>query len=249
MRWTTPAGANRCWTSRSVPRCCSGRGRRRAGNACGSTGRGRRWRSAAGTARRRVSARPPRPPGGRFRSASAAGPADGRPPITAVRCAWITSAADPARHAREIRPRFIRFGELLVGALRAVGVDARARSGAGEYCPGEFSINDGHGHKLVGTAQRLVRGGWLFGTVILVADAGAGPRGARGGVRGARAALGPGTGAPCRHRARVTVDDAGARCWTPTPGAVGVSPWRRSGGRPRRRVGSAEERHHVPGFA
>ena len=35
---------------------------------------------------------------------------------------------------------------------------------------GEFSINDGHGHKLVGTAQRLVRGAWLFGIVILVAD-------------------------------------------------------------------------------
>jgi len=35
----------------------------------------------------------------------------------------------------------------------------------GEYCPGEFSINDGHGHKLIGTAQRLVRGAWLFGTV------------------------------------------------------------------------------------
>jgi len=40
----------------------------------------------------------------------------------------------------------------------------------GEYCPGEFSINDGRGHKLVGTAQRLVRGAWLFGTVILVTD-------------------------------------------------------------------------------
>src|SRR6478735_1641247 len=46
----------------------------------------------------------------------------------------------------------------------------RTWSGTGGYCPGEFSVNDGHGHKLVGTAQRLVRGGWLFGTVILVTD-------------------------------------------------------------------------------
>lgn len=68
----------------------------------------------------------------------------------------------------DIRARFIWFGELLVDALRAVGADARLGPVPGEYCPGEFSINDGHGHKLVGTAQRLVRGGWLFGTVILV---------------------------------------------------------------------------------
>lgn len=78
-------------------------------------------------------------------------------------------AADP--HGRtEIRARFTGFGELLVEALRAVGADARLGPVPGEYCPGEFSINDGHGHKLVGTAQRLVRGGWLFGTVILVTD-------------------------------------------------------------------------------
>ncbi len=79
-------------------------------------------------------------------------------------------AADP--HGRgEIRSRFTDFGNLLVDALRAVGADARLGPVPGEYCPGEFSINDGHGHKLVGTAQRLVRNGWLFGTVILVTDA------------------------------------------------------------------------------
>ncbi len=79
-------------------------------------------------------------------------------------------SADP--HGRgEIRSRFTVFGRLLVDALRSVGVDARLGPVPGEYCPGEFSINDGHGHKLVGTAQRLVRGAWLFGTVILVTDA------------------------------------------------------------------------------
>ena len=69
-----------------------------------------------------------------------------------------------------IRSRFSVFGDLLTGALRDLGVDARLGPVPGEYCPGEFSINDGHGHKLVGTAQRLVRGAWLFGTVILVTD-------------------------------------------------------------------------------
>jgi len=79
-------------------------------------------------------------------------------------------SADPHGHG-EIRDRFTGFGELLVGALRAVGVDARLGPVPGEYCPGDYSINDGHGHKLVGTAQRLVRGAWLFSTVIVVADA------------------------------------------------------------------------------
>ncbi len=67
-----------------------------------------------------------------------------------------------------IRSRFIGFGELLVDALRSLGTDAQLGPVPGEYCPGEFSINDGRGHKLVGTAQRLVRGAWLFGTVIMV---------------------------------------------------------------------------------
>ncbi len=71
----------------------------------------------------------------------------------------------------QIRPRFTLFADLLTGALRSLGVDAQLGPVPGEYCPGEFSINDGHGHKLVGTAQRLVRGAWLFGTVIVVEDA------------------------------------------------------------------------------
>ena len=91
------------------------------------------------------------------------------PPTTGARCALIIVGPDPDGIAT-IRSRFAGYGELLVGALRDLGVDARLGPVPGEYCPGEFSINDGHGHKLVGTAQRLVRGAWLFGTVILVAD-------------------------------------------------------------------------------
>ena len=81
-----------------------------------------------------------------------------------------TDHSGSQRGMDQIRPRFAAFGQLLAGALRDLGVDAQVGPVPGEYCPGEFSINDGHGHKLVGTAQRLVRGGWLFGTVILVAD-------------------------------------------------------------------------------
>ena len=125
-----------------------------SGRDCASPGHRRRRRGRAGG---RVRPGPPRP--GR----------SGRRLPPPARCAWITSARTPdgiADHPAAVR----RFGELLAGALRDLGVDAQLGPVPGEYCPGEFSINDGHGHKLVGTAQRLVRGGWLFGTVILVAD-------------------------------------------------------------------------------
>lgn len=69
------------------------------------------------------------------------------------------------------RDRFDRFGRLLTGVLRSLGVDARLGPVPGEYCPGEFSVNDGRGRKLVGTAQRMVPGGWLFSAMIVVTDA------------------------------------------------------------------------------
>jgi hypothetical protein len=46
----------------------------------------------------------------------------------------------------------------------------------GEYCPGEFSVHGldpdfpAHQIKLVGTAQRVVSGGWLFSSVVVVED-------------------------------------------------------------------------------
>ncbi|MGM9470767.1 lipoate--protein ligase family protein [Pseudarthrobacter sp. YS3] len=70
--------------------------------------------------------------------------------------------------------RFGFFGELLAGALRGVGVQAAVGEIPGEYCPGEYSVhgsNPGdpsHPVKLVGTAQRVVSGGWLFSSVIVV---------------------------------------------------------------------------------
>jgi octanoyl-[GcvH]:protein N-octanoyltransferase len=70
--------------------------------------------------------------------------------------------------------RFSFFGGLLAEALRSAGVDAAVGEIPGEYCPGEFSV---HGQdpehparriKLIGTAQRVVAGGWLFSSVIIV---------------------------------------------------------------------------------
>ena len=71
--------------------------------------------------------------------------------------------------------RFRDEGERLAGALRTLGVDARVGEVPGEYCPGAYSVNARGRVKLIGTAQRLVRGGALLGASIVVGD-GAGVR-------------------------------------------------------------------------
>jgi octanoyl-[GcvH]:protein N-octanoyltransferase len=63
--------------------------------------------------------------------------------------------------------RFQRFAGLHAEMLIGLGVDARIGPVPGEYCPGEYSINAG-GVKIVGSAQRVTRDGWLFSTVIQV---------------------------------------------------------------------------------
>jgi lipoate-protein ligase A len=66
--------------------------------------------------------------------------------------------------------RFQRFAALHAALLVRLGADARIGPVAGEYCPGEYSINAG-GMKIVGSAQRVTRDGWLFSTVIQVSGA------------------------------------------------------------------------------
>ncbi|WP_258806173.1 lipoate--protein ligase family protein [Pseudarthrobacter sp. NS4] len=72
------------------------------------------------------------------------------------------------------KTRFGYFGELFAQALRTAGVKAAVGEIPGEYCPGEFSVHGtdpadtSHRVKLVGTAQRVVAGGWLFSSVIVV---------------------------------------------------------------------------------
>lgn len=103
----------------------------------------------------------------------------------------IVDHIEPAREAMVgHRHRFEVFGDLYAGALRALGVDARVGEIPGEYCPGEFSVHGvpaganvsdpaggpgsttaGGRLKLVGTAQRVVAGAWLFSSVFVVADA------------------------------------------------------------------------------
>jgi lipoate-protein ligase A len=102
----------------------------------------------------------------------------------------IVDHIEPAREAMVgHRHRFEVFGELYASVLRGLGVDAHMGEIPGEYCPGEFSVHgvpagtvlpglDGAGRttaggrlKLVGTAQRVVAGAWLFSSVFVVSDA------------------------------------------------------------------------------
>jgi octanoyl-[GcvH]:protein N-octanoyltransferase len=70
-----------------------------------------------------------------------------------------------------IRTRFAELADLVVTAFRSLGLDARVGEVAGEYCPGEWSVNARGAVKLMGVGQRLVRGAAHVGGVIVVTDA------------------------------------------------------------------------------
>ena len=70
-----------------------------------------------------------------------------------------------------IRERFARDAHRQADALRRLGVDARVGEVSGEYCPGEFSVNARGQVKLIGAAERIVRGSWLHSSVVVVQSA------------------------------------------------------------------------------
>ena len=72
-----------------------------------------------------------------------------------------------------LQERFRRSAETLAGALREVGVDSRVGRIAGEFCPGEYTVNARGAVKLVGSAQRVIRRASLLAASIAVTDAAA----------------------------------------------------------------------------
>lgn len=64
------------------------------------------------------------------------------------------------------QPLFQGTSARLAHQLTLLGVDARVGAVAGEYCPGEYSINARGAVKLIGTSQRAVRGARLLSGVI-----------------------------------------------------------------------------------
>ncbi|GAA3305854.1 lipoate--protein ligase family protein [Glutamicibacter nicotianae] len=74
--------------------------------------------------------------------------------------------------------RFEVFARVYANAFQRLGVNAQVGPIPGEYCPGDHSVHglpDGNSPrnypvKLVGTAQRVVSGAWLFSSVFVVED-------------------------------------------------------------------------------
>lgn len=70
--------------------------------------------------------------------------------------------------AHGLAERFESFAAIHQEALGALGADVRIGELDGEYCPGEHSLNVAGRFKVVGSAQRITRDGWLFSTTVQV---------------------------------------------------------------------------------
>lgn len=70
-----------------------------------------------------------------------------------------------------VQDRFRDTSDVIAEALVALGVDARVGEVPGEYCRGAYSVNAGGRTKLVGTAQRAIRGGALLAGFVTVEGA------------------------------------------------------------------------------
>ena len=68
-----------------------------------------------------------------------------------------------------VQDRFRDTSDAVARALASLGIDARVGEVPGEYCRGRFTVNAGGRTKLVGTAQRAIRGGALRAGFVTVA--------------------------------------------------------------------------------
>jgi lipoate-protein ligase A len=79
--------------------------------------------------------------------------------------AWAAAAQDTWSGTHE---RFRNVAGIVERALRRLGVDARVGEVPREYCPGDYSVNARGQTKLAGIGQRLIKGAWHIGGVIVV---------------------------------------------------------------------------------
>jgi octanoyl-[GcvH]:protein N-octanoyltransferase len=84
------------------------------------------------------------------------------------RCIVLDEITPSADSMSGIQDRFADDAERHARTLRALGIDARVGEVPGEYCPGPYTVNARGERKLLGSAQRIVRGGWLLSTVVVV---------------------------------------------------------------------------------
>ncbi len=80
---------------------------------------------------------------------------------------FSASEAEPHAGTQE---RFTTLTGLIRDALQNVGVATEMGAAVDEYCPGDYSLGIAGQHKIAGTAQRIVRGGWMFGAGIVCGD-------------------------------------------------------------------------------
>lgn len=76
---------------------------------------------------------------------------------------------DPDPHAL-INERFEAICHVFIETFERLGIHSKIGEIPREYCPGKFSVVTDT-VKLVGTAQRIVRGGWLIGASVVVRNA------------------------------------------------------------------------------
>ena len=80
---------------------------------------------------------------------------------------WTIPDADPIPGTHR---RFRELAEIMLAALISLGIDARIGGVAGEYCPGEYSVNAGGRTKLMGVGQRMVSRAAHVGGVVVAGD-------------------------------------------------------------------------------
>lgn len=72
----------------------------------------------------------------------------------------------------DVMARFADTADIMMRALRRLGIDARVGEVAGEYCPGQHSVNARGERKLMGVGQRLIKGAAHVGGVVVVGESG-----------------------------------------------------------------------------
>ena len=78
---------------------------------------------------------------------------------------WTMPDAVPRE---DVMARFDEAADIMMRALRRLGIDARVGEVPGEYCPGQHSVNARGERKLMGVGQRLIRGAAHVGGVVVV---------------------------------------------------------------------------------
>ncbi len=97
-------------------------------------------------------------------------PAGGHAAVYDERCVVVEHVTAEEDVTAGLQARFEDQSGRLRGVLAALGLDARIGELRGEYCAGAHSINLGGRLKVVGIAQRAIRGAALTTAVITVED-------------------------------------------------------------------------------